>query len=47
MNWKTFKTHEKEVGKALEQYAEESCMAAAREERRLTIENAELLNKLL
>lgn len=45
--WNSYKTHEKEVGKAVEDIAHQSCLAAAREERRLTIENADKLKKFL
>lgn len=47
LNWSTYKTHEKEVGHVVEKMVEESCMNAAKEERQLTIENSEKLNKLL
>lgn len=46
-NWSTFKTHEKEVGKGMEEMAQESCKASALEERMLTIENVEEVTKLL
>lgn len=45
--WSSFKTHEAEVGNAIETVAQESCLEAAYEERRLTIENAEKLKQLL
>ncbi|KAJ8670908.1 hypothetical protein QAD02_002167 [Eretmocerus hayati] len=47
MHWNTYRTHEKEVSRGLEQSAEESCIAAAYEERMLTIEHAEKLLDLL
>lgn len=46
-NWKTFKTHEKEVGKAAEEMARESCKRATLEERQMTIENVDQVKKLL
>ncbi|XP_023246840.1 uncharacterized protein LOC111643363 [Copidosoma floridanum] len=47
LNWHTYQTYEKEVGKVMELLAQETCLAAALEERRLTIENAEDIKKLL
>ena len=47
MTWHTFQTHEKEVGKVVEESAYESCLAAALEKRRLTIENANKMKDLL
>ncbi|XP_074111471.1 uncharacterized protein LOC141535446 [Cotesia typhae] len=47
VNWKNFKTHEKEVIQGVESIAQESCLAAAKEERRLTIENNEQLKTML
>ena len=46
-NWNTYKTHEKEVGKFVEQMAQETCVRAAFEEREKTIENCEKMNQLL
>ena len=42
-HWNSFKTHEAEVGNAVEKIAQESCLEAANKERRLTIENSEKL----
>lgn len=47
LNYGTYKTHEKEVGRVVEKMVEESCMNATKEERQLTIENSEKLKKLL
>lgn len=47
VNWKNFKTHENEVIQGVECMAQESCLAAAQEERRLTIENFEKLKTIL
>lgn len=46
-NWSTYKTHEKEVGKILEEMAQESCKRAAAEERELTINNVGTIQRLL
>ncbi|CAD6219693.1 GSCOCG00012935001-RA-CDS, partial [Cotesia congregata] len=43
VNWKSFKTHESEVIKGVECMAQEKCLDAAKEERRLTIENFDKL----
>ncbi|XP_043483428.1 uncharacterized protein LOC122511917 isoform X2 [Leptopilina heterotoma] len=45
-NSNTFQTHEKEIGRGMEEMAVESCKALALEERRLTIENVEEVTKL-
>ncbi|XP_034944360.1 uncharacterized protein [Chelonus insularis] len=47
MHWNTFKTYEKEVGKAIEELGRDSCKRAVQEERELTIKNHEKLRKLL
>ena len=47
LNWQTYKSHENEVAKKVETVAEQNCMAAAIEERKLTIENADKLKDLL
>lgn len=47
VNCNTFKTYEKEVGKVLEKMAQESCMRAAVEERQLTINNVDTIERLL
>lgn len=46
-NWKTFKTHEKEIGTVVEEMAHESCARAAAEERDLTIQNVDKIERLL
>ena len=47
INWSTYKNHEKEVCKSVEITAEDAYIAAALEERRLTIEHANQLKQLL
>ncbi|KAJ8684809.1 hypothetical protein QAD02_020602 [Eretmocerus hayati] len=47
LRWNTYRAHEKEVSRGLEMSAEEVRIAAAYEERRATIENAEKLLELL
>ncbi|KAK0170551.1 hypothetical protein PV328_008388 [Microctonus aethiopoides] len=47
LNWHTYKTYEMEVAKKVEYVARENCMAAAIQERKLTIENAAKLKDLL
>ncbi|XP_071639085.1 uncharacterized protein [Temnothorax longispinosus] len=47
MNFNTFKKYEQEVGVAAEEVANESCVEATALERKLTIENAESIEKLL
>ncbi|KAH0552541.1 hypothetical protein KQX54_012096 [Cotesia glomerata] len=47
VNWKNFKTHENEVIQGVESMAKKSCLAAAKEERQLTIENNEQLKTIL
>ena len=46
-NWKSFKTHEREVGKVVEEMAHESCLRAAAEEKELTINNVDVIERLL
>lgn len=46
-NWNSYKTHEKEVGKAVEKLAQESCERAALEERLLSVQNVDKLKQLL
>ncbi|KAK0078509.1 hypothetical protein PV326_009311, partial [Microctonus aethiopoides] len=46
LNWHTYKTYEMEVAKKVEYVARENCMAAAIQERKLTIENAAKLKDL-
>lgn len=46
-NWKSYKTHETEVGNVVKTVARKSCLEAAYEERKLTIENSEKLKQLL
>ena len=41
MSWTMFKTYENEVGKVIEDTAQESCERATLEERQLTIANIE------
>lgn len=47
MYWSTYKIHEKEVGKVIEEMATESCTRATLEERQLTIQNVDKVKKLL
>lgn len=47
LHWKTFKAYEKEVGLCVEEMSLESCKRAALEEKRLTIENLDVVKKLL
>ena len=47
LTWHTYKTHENEVTKKVEDVARENCLDAAMEERKLTIEYAEKLKDLL
>lgn len=44
---KTYKWHENVVGKAIEEVAMDSCTAAAKLERKLTLDNVEDIMKLL
>ena len=46
-NWKTYKNHEIEVGLGAEELARESCIRAVGLERQLTIENADIIKKML
>lgn len=43
INWHTYQTHEKEVIAGVETSAQKSCLAAAQEERRLTIQKVDEL----
>lgn len=45
--WNTFKSHEKEVGLCTEDMALQTCKEACMEEKRLTIENIEIVKQLL
>ena len=47
MHWKTFKSHEKEVGACAERMSSESCKQAILEEKRLNIKNLDIIEKLL
>jgi hypothetical protein len=46
-DFKTFKNNEKEVGLAAEKVAKTSCIDATAMERKLTLEQAEIIAKLL
>ena len=47
LTWPTFKSHEEEIGRVIQQMAEESCQKAAALERELTIKKYEELNTML
>ena len=46
-NWQSYKIHEVEVGLAGKKLARESCIRAVAEERRLTLENIDKIEKML
>ena len=47
LTWHTYKIHENEVTKKVEDVERENCLDAAMEEKKLTIEHAEKLKDLL
>lgn len=46
-HWNSYKTHENEVGRAAETLARESCLRAVAEERQLTIDKVDSIEKML
>lgn len=47
LHWPLYKKHEKEVGRILEQMAHDSCLRAALEEKKLTVDNIDTVKSYL